>query len=137
MDAGARAGTAPEVPSGSYLLAALAWRVSDSSRGHVLDPSRSYTRRVPPVSGLDCARPPDLRWSSGPAGFRVSTRVEAGLMISRLLLALVLAARAVLIPGESGGVLSAPMTWSDLLPSPAADRLEVSAQAGARHVWSA
>lgn len=137
MDPGARAGTAAEVPSGSYLLAALAWRVSDSSRGHVLTQSDRIRAGCRRSAVLTARGRPTYAGRLAGLGFRVSTRVEASLMLSRLLLALTLAARAVLIPGESGGVLSAPMTWSDLLPSPAADGLDVSAKAGARHVWSA
>ena len=37
--------------------------------------------------------------------------------LSRLVLSLVVAAQAVLIPGEAGRALAAPMTWPDLFPS--------------------
>ena len=60
-------------------------------------------------------------------------------MVSRLLLAVFVVARAVLIPGEAGRALSVPMTWSDIAPIPraVADRLDLRGDPGIRTVTSA
>lgn len=41
-------------------------------------------------------------------------------LISRMLLAILLAAIAALIPGEGPRILDAPLTWSDLFQGPPA-----------------
>jgi hypothetical protein len=51
-----------------------------------------------------------------------SGRFFGGGMLSRAALAVIAAARALLIPGEAARLMQAELTWSDLWPRPGARR---------------